>query len=371
LRNQQKKNNVTPTIAILGLGVIGGSLCLALKNTRRNLTIVGYDTKAVLRQALKRKIIDRAGSTVKNAVRDADFVFLCTPLSSILKQMREIAVSMRPGTIVTDVGSVKGNVVNAASRIFSDSVIFVGGHPMTGSEKSGLAYADPLLFQNAVYVLTPQPKAKKKIAPLVTLLQSIGARILFMNPAEHDRAAAAISHLPQLLSVGMMNYTLGKNSRNPNYLQLAAGGFRDITRIASSPYTIWNDILRYNNKEIGNALGEFDKLMRELKKELSQNKYQSLAVKFRRAKKNRDAIPKNMKGFLHPLTDILVWVIDEPGVLARITSSLFTSHINISDIELLKIREGEGGTFRLSFENLDAAKKAARILRAEGFKVEV
>jgi prephenate dehydrogenase len=371
LKNQRKKNNDHATIAVIGLGVIGGSLCLALKNARRNVTIVGYDTDAVLRSALKQKVVDRAASSVKTAVKDADFVFLCTPLSSILKQLHEITATVGPGTIVTDVGSVKGIVVKAASRVIPESVIFVGGHPMTGSEKSGIAFADPLLFQNAVYVLTPCPNQMKEIGPLVALLQSIGARILIMDPQEHDRAAAAISHLPQLLAVGMMKYALGKNSRNPNYLQLAAGGFRDITRIASSPFAIWNDILRYNQKEIGNALGEFEKLMVGFKSSLSRKQFRFLKGEFHQAKKNRDAIPKNMKGFLHPLTDILVWVIDEPGVLARITSSLLTSNINISDIELLKIREGEGGTFRLSFENLDAAQKAARILRAEGFKVEL
>ena len=356
-------------IAIIGLGVIGGSLGLAFKQNNPRSTIVGFDSPAVVRRAKRRKAIDTYAPTLRNAVADAEIVFVCTPVQSILKLLPEISRFIPPQTIVTDVGSVKSVIQSCAEKYFFSHGIFIGGHPMAGSEGSGIEYADGLLFQNAVYVLCPFRKSGKRILPLVNLLKSIGARILTMDAREHDRVAAAISHLPQLIAVSLMDQTARKNMRNPAFLQLAAGGFRDMTRIASSPFHVWKDILSNNRGEARQALGEFEKLLRQFRKELLQSSLSDVSRRFIRAKSFRDSIPKNSKGFLHSLHDLFVWVDDKPGTLAKMTAALFRSGININDIELLKVREGQGGTFRLSFESADTARDASRVLRSEGFRV--
>ena len=300
---------------------------------------------------------------------DAEIVFLCTPVDAILKALPSVSHLISSTAIVTDVGSVKGVIQARAKKYFSSRGTFIGGHPMAGSEGSGIEYADALLFQNAVYVLCPPQGRVKEVRLLAALLKSIGARVLTMDAREHDRVAAAISHLPQLIAVSLMDNTARKNDHNPAYLHLAAGGFRDMTRIASSPFYVWKDILSNNRDETARALKEFEQLIAQLRRGLHQRSLAGVGKKFLRAKSFRDSIPKNTKGFLHSLHDLFVWVDDKPGTLARMTAVLFRSAININDIELLKVREGQGGTFRLSFESGETARLAAKSLRAKGFRV--
>lgn len=356
-------------IAIIGLGVIGGSLGLAIKQNNPRVTVVGFDSPSVLRRARKRRAIDISAPSLRSAVSDAEIVFLCTPVDAILKLLPDVSRFISPTTIVTDVGSVKGVVQSCAKKYFASHGVFIGGHPMAGSEGSGIEYADGLLFQNAVYVLCPPLGCGKKIQPLAALLKSIGARVLTMDAREHDHVAAAISHLPQLIAVSLMDNAARMNERNPAFLQLAAGGFRDMTRIASSPFYVWKDILSNNRDETMHALREFEKLLGQFRKGLHQNSLSDVGKKFLRAKSFRDSIPKNTKGFIHSLHDLFIWVDDKPGMLATMTATLFRSGININDIELLKVREGQGGTFRLSFESAESARLAAKSLRAKGFRV--
>ncbi len=357
-------------IAVIGLGVIGGSLGLAIKQNNPHATIVGFDSPGVLRRARKRRAIDISAPSLGNAVSGAENVFLCTPVESILKLLPDVSRFILPHTIVTDVGSVKGRSSIVREKIFcltwrirrrsSDGRLGRERHPIR--RRSSFS-------SDAAYVLCPLHGGGKKIQPLAALLKSIGARVLTMGAREHDRVAAAISHLPQLLAVSLMDNAAHKNKSNPAFLQLAAGGFRDMTRIASSPFHVWKDILFNNRDETSRALREFEKLLGEVRKGLHQRSLSDVGKKFIRAKSFRDSIPKNTKGFLHSLHDLFVWVDDKPGMLAKITATLFRSGININDIELLKIREGQGGTFRLSFESAETAHLAAKVLRAKGFRV--
>ncbi len=349
-------------IAVIGLGVIGGSLGLAIKHYRPEIHVVGFDTGTVMDRARKRGAIDSAAKTLKHAVERADIVFLCTPISTILSLLPRVARFIQPHAVVTDVGSVKGIIQARAKKLFTSKGAFIGGHPMAGSEGSGIEYADALLFQNAVYVLCLENGKNPAVKTLAALVRSIGARVMVMNANEHDRIAATISHLPQLLAVTMMNLAGQKNRSNPEFLQLAAGGFRDITRIASSPFPMWKDILRYNRTQIASVVKEIASQLHVMENDVRLDKPAHLLRKFRSAKSLRDAIPKNSKGFLHPLHDIYVWVNDTPGALSRITTALFRAGINIHDIELLKIREGEVGTFRFSFDSAEDARAAKRTL---------
>ncbi|MEK6570339.1 MAG: prephenate dehydrogenase dimerization domain-containing protein, partial [Bacteroidota bacterium] len=208
---------------------------------------------------------------------------------------------------------------------------------------------------------------KKRLGVFVNLIESAGARVILLDAAVHDRIVASVSHLPQLLAVAAMNL-LAKN-QDSRSLQLAAGGFRDLTRVASSPYEIWDDILRTNKKEVSRSLRTLIRELQQYRSSVDSGRLEKLEAQFSNAKKLRDAIPRDMKGFHRPLVDILVSVEDKPGALSKISTALYRHRINIKDIELLKVREGETGTFRLSFETEKVAGLAIRVLNKAEYRV--
>ena len=358
-------------VAILGVGLIGGSLALAWKKNRADLTLVGYDVPAVLEAALERGQIDEAALTLAEAVPTADLVVLAVPLAPMLRLLEELAPLLQPGTLVTDVGSVKQPLMAQARQVLSEANPFIGGHPMAGSEQGGAANADAFLFENATYVLCPPegltPEAlPQRYADFVALVEATGARVLVLEAERHDRIAATVSHLPQLLATMLMNYAAERNAEDNAFLRLAAGGFRDMTRIASSPFAMWQHILLANEGPILDALAGFATALQKTRNRIIEQDLNGLHKAFAEARRVRDTIPKDTKGFLHPLADIYVYAEDRPGVLAHITGTLFEAEVNIKDIELLKIREGTGGAFRLSFSDEATADAAVEVLEHAG-----
>ncbi len=370
LDNMSHTNQQLPfrSVAIIGVGLIGGSLALALRQRFPSIHITGFDKATVLRRALERGAIHKASPSLKEAVVDADLVVLATPVKTIIDLLPTIAQYASYSSVITDTGSVKSPIIKLAKKLFP-SGNFVGGHPMTGAEFSGINAAHPLLFQNALYLLSPTHSNKQKAyKQLVTLFTALDARVLRIDAAVHDNVVAAVSHLPQLAAVALMNTVGHDHSVSKNYLNLAAGGFRDMTRIASSPFDMWNDILELNVTAVHNALqlyiNNLESIAKRLKKDTTL-----LKNDFSRSRTLRNRIPRSMKGFLTALVDISVYVDDKPGQLAKLTTALSKAGINIKDMELLKIREGRGGTFRLSFENDTTAQQAKAILNENGFEI--
>ena len=317
-----------------------------------------------MREALQTGVIDAEVENWPEQCRDVDLVFLATPLTVICEHLKQLNGVVAPSTIVSDLGSTKREILNLVEEIqFSGT--YIGGHPMTGAEKSGLHAANPLLYENAVYVLCTPKENKLRLAasPLINLLQSLKARLLFLDAQTHDRILAAISHLPQLAAIAMVNLVGAKNNAENPYFELAAGGFRDLTRIASSSIGIWQDIISSNKSNVRQVLQEFIEL---LKSELEQ--IDDLQNLFQSANAFRQQLPVRGKGFLQPLTDIMVYVTDEMGVVARIANALSARQIDIRDIELLKIREKEGGVFRLSLADGQEAETAINVLNSIGYK---
>jgi len=351
-------------ITIVGMGLIGGSLGLALRQGGFQGKIAAVSSPATLKLAKPLGLADQAATyeEIGAAAAGSDFVFLCAPIHAIaehLAKLRRQKMKLAPGCIVTDTGSTKSFIMGKAG-IWEPQAHFIGGHPMAGSEKSGLSAADPYLFQNAIYCLTPGKKTPPEaVERLGELVKYIGAKVIVLAPGVHDRIAAAISHLPQLLAVALVNQVARYQGRDPHYLQLAAGGFRDMTRIASSPFRMWKDIIATNDREIGKLLDDFIKEIRLIKKELGKD---ALAERFNRAAETRGAIAATGKGFLHPLAEVLVMAEDKPGILAAMCGALAQARINIKDIDLLKVRENEAGTFRLAFDTREIAEQAVRIL---------
>ena len=355
-------------VCIVGVGLIGGSLALAWKERRTDLHITGWDRPDVLDTALHRGIIDEAAGSLAGAVHNADIVVLSVPLGAMETVLRPLAEQARPGTIVTDVGSVKVEVMNLASRLLPAKVPFIGGHPMAGTQHTGLAYADAFLFENATYVLCGDDRSSA-YHTVAELVESTGAHVLRLGAARHDRIAAGVSHLPQLIATTLMNVVARHGRSDAAYWQLAAGGFRDMTRIASSPFTIWQTTLEHNHRALAEICQEFQVAWQAVIARVrcgKGNGIVALETQFELARALRARIPKDSKGFLAPLCDIFVYAEDRPGALAHITATLFAQEINIKDIELLKVREGTGGAFRISFADEPAANAAIAALNAAG-----
>ncbi|HVO73064.1 MAG TPA: prephenate dehydrogenase/arogenate dehydrogenase family protein [Ignavibacteriaceae bacterium] len=351
-------------ISIIGLGLIGGSLAKAVKNYSPSYSISGFDTKEISLLALKEKTIDKILNSEEEAC-NSDLIFLCLPTELSLTVFSKILPLLKKDSVLTDVCGVKGIFEDKWKSIGSEG-FYIGGHPMAGKEVSGYENSDPLLFENAVYILSDKKAECENYDLLLEIIKGIGSRIKFLNPYLHDEIVAGVSHLPQLVSIALVN-SVGSENSDVNFLDFAAGGFRDMTRIASSDFGIWEPVIKNNKKSILQAITKFNLSLIEIIDYLIKDDLASLKKLFESARLKRDEIPKNTKGFLNPLFDLYVYVKDEPGVLSRLTTVLYENSINIKDIELLKIREGAGGTFRISFDTQQTAEKAKGLIEKSGF----
>ncbi len=353
------------SIAIIGLGLIGGSLAKALKHADPKTNIAAFDYPEILEKALSEKSIDIKLSSITNSL-EYNFIFLCLPIDESIKYFKELSPALKKHQIISDMCSVKGIFSDIWNQIKSEGT-YIGAHPMAGKEKGGYENSDGLLFENSVYIISESSKKYNSLEDYIELIKKIGARITFLDPYLHDEIVAKVSHLPQLLSVLIVNQA-ASTKNGVQFLDFAAGGFRDMTRIASSDFKIWESILKRNKKGILDSLESFQTDLSNLKSLISEEKSASVGNLFEKARKLRDETPINNKGFLDPLFDINVFIKDEPGMISKISTVLFENQINIKDIELLKIREGTGGNFKLYFESKAEAERAKTILESIGFK---
>ena len=276
-------------VTIVGVGLIGGSIGMAIKKNSVAHRVVGISAhQASLDCALKNEAIDEATMDVKKAVRDADMVILCTPVNTILKMIDEINGAVRRGCIVTDVGSTKLAIVERAQKIFPPHILFVGSHPLAGSEKKGPAYASAQLFENTTCVMTPTDKtnrlAKEKIKHFWTQL---GAEVRMTPPDQHDRILSYVSHLPHLLAYGLMK------SIPDEFLPYAAQGLRDTTRVAGSHPPMWSDICLSNSDNVLKSLDEAVKIFGQFRRAIVDGDDRVLTEIFQQAKEKRDRLGPN------------------------------------------------------------------------------
>ena len=280
-------------ISIIGLGLMGGSWGLALKRLGYPARRVGSDRAEVLARALAAGVIDSGEQDSAAAVRDADLVILATPVGAILDLLPRLKASLPPHALVTDVGSTKRLIVQRAQDVFGDQPLFLGGHPLAGKERSGLENADPSLLENAQYVLTPLSPdylADERVKRFSSLLTAVGAKPFVIDPSTHDRAVAYLSHLPQLLSSGLASLIAEQSAEAFLPLELAASGFRDVTRLAESPYSLWRDICLTNMENIQSALESLIEKLEAMKLHLTDRE---LEREFKQAAK--------LRGILHDL----------------------------------------------------------------------
>ena len=274
-------------VAIIGLGLIGGSIGLALHKAKAAQQVVGYDLgKGISNQARKIGAIDEPYSTLADAVRGAELIILATPVGAMRSLLQDIATTATPGAVVTDVASTKAQIISWAEEFLPTSVAFVGGHPMTGKELSGVESADADLFQGRIYCLTPTARTRPvAINKVSILIEALGARVRFLEPAEHDGQVAGISHLPFVASVALMT-TVAEGPAWGDAAMLAAGGFRDMSRLSAGNPEMYRDICLTNSEALTRWLNEYITTLSELRDRIAAHD-RSLAETFARTQQLR------------------------------------------------------------------------------------
>ena len=259
-------------ISIIGLGLIGGSWALALKKLGHAAHRIGFDAPEVLSQAIESGAVHGSASNLDEAVRKADLVILATPVGKILELLPRLKTSAPSNALITDVGSTKQRIMAQARELSDGGPLFLGGHPLAGKERSGFEYADAELFQNACYAIVPSSGTvmdDARAKAFVSLVESLGALPCVVDAAAHDVAVAYLSHMPQLLSTGLAGMVAEASGRKGLPLKLAGSGFRDLTRLAESPYSMWRDICLTNIENIQDALDAMIQKLDTIKTHLS------------------------------------------------------------------------------------------------------
>jgi prephenate dehydrogenase len=280
-------------VSIVGLGLIGGSWGLALKKYGLAVRRIGFGRASTIERALAANAVDEGTDDLGEAVRDAGLIILAAPVGAILDCIPRLKDVASARALVTDVGSTKRLICERARETFGRDLLFLGGHPLAGKECAGVENADAMLFTNARYVLTPLEEGHLKdtrIKAFVSLVTAIGAHPHIMDPARHDRALAFLSHLPQLLSSALASLIAEESLESRFPVELAASGFRDVTRLAESPYSVWRDICLTNLENIQQALEALVEKLEFMKRHLSDYELErEFQQAFKLREKLRDA----------------------------------------------------------------------------------
>ncbi len=353
-------------IAILGLGLIGGSLGKRLSVTH---TVVGYDHDPdTASKAVATGVCSRVEATAARAAAVADVVVVAVPVDAMPKLFAEIAPHVRSGVTVTDVGSTKAAVVASGLARFGDR--FVGGHPMAGSERHGVDAADDELFEDAWWILTPtQDTASGAYQQVAALAAECGARPIALAPEVHDSLIARLSHVPQLAASAVVEMAASDVDNEP-LLGLAANGFRDVTRIAASDPSMWVAIVRSNREAILEALGELEGILEALRTTIEAQDWKALHSVLHRARAAR------LELFAKPVytgepVGISLLIPDRPGVLAEVTTAAGELGANIEDLRILHSTEGGRGRLELVVAGRAAATELVATLTDLGYHVDV
>jgi prephenate dehydrogenase len=360
-------------IAVVGTGLMGGSLAMALRQAGSTGEVAAYDVSGEVRDgARKLGIADVIYDEAPEAVRGAGVIFIATPVRSTAAAVEACAPGMGSLPIVSDLGSVKAGVIEDVSAVMPAGARYVGGHPMTGSEQSGVDFADPDLFKDRYYILTPTGETDPEaIKELHVLLTAIGARVISMDPETHDRAMATVSHVPHLLSLMLMNMASSEREKIKSIYAIAAGGFRDMTRISGSDPDLWAGIIEENRRFVIERLEDYSTRISWLVDTLRREDNDALRDMFASAQDAREELSRRSGAYMTDLYNLMLPVTDEPGVISGITTAVGSLGINIEDIGISHPLEGETGTMTLKVFGEERAREAASHLETLGYRVSL
>ena len=353
------------TIYIAGLGLIGASMALGIKRDHPDYEILGYNRSQASRDiALERGMIDRATDNFASFAPLADVIILTLPIKQTIAFLQELAtLKLKEGVIISDAGSTKSAIVATAEKCFADKPVrFVGAHPMAGSHKTGAASADVNLFENAYYIFTPSIlTSPDTLEEMKDLLSGLHARFIEIDAEEHDRVTSQISHFPHILASGLMEQTASYAEEHEMARRFAAGGFRDMTRIAESEPGMWTSILLSNRETIIERIEDFKRRLDEVGQAISKGDENQIWNFFNQAREQRQVMEIHKRGGVDSSFDLYVDVPDEENVILRILellrgTSLVNIHINEEN------REDVHGILQISFKNAQDLKRAEQVI---------
>lgn len=340
-------------IFFVGLGLIGGSLASNFKYFYEDIHITAYDANHhQLQRAISMGIVDTITTDYAYGLSQADIVIFATPVHTTTSYLASMSqYNTRPGLIVTDTGSTKSTIQAFESELLQQDIHLIGGHPMAGSHKSGVLNAKKHLFENAYYVLVhDMPENDVAHERIKNLLQHTRAHIISMTADEHDHVTGIVSHVPHFVASSLVNLNAYYAPESEWIKQLAAGGFRDITRIASSNPEMWRDISIENRTHILSVMkhlqSDFSKIIDLLERQDSDGLYDF----FNNAKQYRDALPIRSQGAINSSFDLYVDIPDKPGTISQVLDILSHERISISNVRILEVREDIYGALRVSFK---------------------
>ena len=331
------------TFGFIGLGLIGGSLAKALKRSNPSCRIMAYSrTSTTTGLALSEHAIDICCTSVSDPQFAAcDCIFLCAPVDTNISALRILKDIVPPDCILTDVGSVKTDIHRAAQEMGLNGR-FIGGHPMVGSEKSGYAHANDHLLENAYYFLTPSERTLFQLTTkFSSFIQGLGALAVSLKPEEHDFITAAISHVPHIVAAELVHLVRRADRNNGMLKQLAAGGFKDITRIASSSPVMWEQICENNSSNIKTLLTSMIHDLQEVIDQLDKENGAYVNEYFKEAGDYRNSVPDHSIGLFDKVHKLYVHIPDQPGTIATVASLLAFNNISLKNIGIIYNREFE------------------------------
>lgn len=353
-------------VGIIGLGLIGGSIAKALKE-KTDVQIVAMNrSEQSLLDAYHDKVIDEYSISDMSIFKECDIVFICTTVDNIPEYVNKIKPFIKKDCIITDVGSTKKKICDNLSTI--DDICFIGGHPMAGSEQTGYKSAKSYLFENAFYILTPTKNTTdEQINKMTEIAKILGATPVVISPEVHDYTVAAISHVPHIIASSLVN-TVKNLADDDGYMHsFAAGGFKDITRIASSSPDVWNSICQDNRQPILKVLDTYIETINKIRNSL-QNK-DNIYSFFEEARDYRNTFENRNENTVCKYYEIAVDVVDQPGSIATIATLLSVNGVNIKNIGIKNTRDYTDGVLYIAFENESHKNKALKILESMNYKV--
>ncbi len=360
------------TIGFIGLGLIGGSIAKKMIKNHPDWTLLATARKPeTLITAHEMGLIVNSASLELANFSGCDYIFLCAPVEKNIEYLSFLKDIIKPDCIITDVGSTKSLIHKKVTELGIEAN-FIGGHPMAGSEKTGIENASEYLLENAYYVITPtSATSSAQLEEFRSIVEELGALPLILDCEKHDFATASISHLPHMIAYTLVNLVKDLDDEKETLRTIAAGGFKDITRIASSSPIMWENICSTNRTQLLTLMDKYIASMQELREDISSHHSQILLDKFQSAKDYRDSIAVSKANSAHRIHEIFLDLIDEAGGIAIVASILAFKGISIKNIGIIHNREFEEGVLHIEFYDATSAALAAELLREKNYTVHI
>ena len=357
-------------IGFIGLGLIGGSIAKKIKLSHPDCEIIATARRQeTITEAYEMNLISNNELLSLEEFSDCDLIFLCAPVEKNLDYLRKLKDIISDHTLITDVGSTKTQIHKEVIELGLEKQ-FIGGHPMTGSEKTGISNANEYLLENAYYIITPTAvSTQEEIDEFYAFVEELGSIPMVLDYEAHDYATASISHLPHMIAYTLVNLVKDIDDEHETMKTIAAGGFKDITRIASSSPVMWESICMTNQEQLIKLMDKYIESLSELREDIQSSSSQTLLNKFQSAKDNRDSLTVRTTKSYNKVHELFLDLVDEAGGIAIIASILAFKGISIKNIGIIHNREFEEGVLHIEFYDAESVELASKLLVEKNYIV--